>query len=337
MDNQKPQKELELNGSADRTVLNRRYNTPGMRYFDGETVGQNPPVSTWSGPEPRELNTAYCDPWALSDRYAMRPFDANDPTFRRFVDTIRIEGQILPAIVRRTKERVDGHYRFEVIAGRRRYEACRVVGRPLRALVYTADRLDDRAAFQIMLAENDAREDISEFERALSFAKAMKEHVYGSQQELIDANQHRRYDKAIISRMLAAAELADMPAIWRHMEGRRDVPVRPAAELVRELATSPAVQQVAAERLKSVGERLTEMRTADIIRDIRKAIARSPKAAAAKGAKTIEISGSKKPLQWAVSADEVSVRFPRTALMDEIALLAAIRQLVDKARVEVGS
>lgn len=83
--------------------------------------------------------------------------------FDALLEDIRANGQNDPVTLRRA-----GEGRFEIAAGRRRLEACRVLGRAVLARVRP---LDDAAMLRIQFSENERREDISALERARWFAE----------------------------------------------------------------------------------------------------------------------------------------------------------------------
>jgi ParB family chromosome partitioning protein len=83
--------------------------------------------------------------------------------FEALLEDIRANGQNDPVTLRRA-----GEGRFEIAAGRRRLEACRVLGRSVLARVRP---LDDAAMLRIQFSENERREDISALERARWFAE----------------------------------------------------------------------------------------------------------------------------------------------------------------------
>ncbi|MCB1832596.1 MAG: ParB/RepB/Spo0J family partition protein [Geminicoccaceae bacterium] len=83
-----------------------------------------------------------------------------DAAFETLVESIRDNGQDQPILVRPHPEETD---RFQIAYGRRRREACRRLGRPVRALVRP---LDDDELLRLMIRENEEREDLSLYERA---------------------------------------------------------------------------------------------------------------------------------------------------------------------------
>lgn len=86
--------------------------------------------------------------------------------FTRLVDSIREAGQVVPIIVRKAD---DG--RLELVAGYRRLNACKQLGRPVKAVVISAND-KDTAVYKAV--ENHVREDLNVFERAQSYHDVVK-------------------------------------------------------------------------------------------------------------------------------------------------------------------
>ena len=92
------------------------------------------------------------------------------------MQSIEDKGLLEPIIVRPTQEG------FEVVAGMRRYEACRKLG--WRRLPAHVVELDDREAFEVSLLENIQRETLNPIEEARAFRNYVEEFGYGGETEL---------------------------------------------------------------------------------------------------------------------------------------------------------
>lgn len=125
-------------------------------------------------------------------------------------DSIRENGLLQPILVR---EYAEG--RYQIIAGERRFRACKLAGlTEIPAIIL--DR-DDKAAAQIALIENIQREDLNPLEEALAY-KSLKEEYDMTQEELSEkvgksrsaiANSMRLLDlPEEILTMVAAKELS---------------------------------------------------------------------------------------------------------------------------------
>ncbi|HUH82614.1 MAG TPA: ParB/RepB/Spo0J family partition protein [Nitrososphaerales archaeon] len=90
--------------------------------------------------------------------------------------SIQDKGLLEPIIVRPSN---DG---YEVVAGMRRYEACKRLG--WRRVPAHVVELDDREAFEVSLLENIQRETLNPIEEARAFRKYVEESGYGGETEL---------------------------------------------------------------------------------------------------------------------------------------------------------
>jgi ParB family chromosome partitioning protein len=93
-------------------------------------------------------------------------------------DSIKKVGLLQPIVVRTT----DGSGSFEIIAGNRRYSACRQLG--WRKITCHIVELDDKGAFEVALAENVQRQSLNPVEEGLAFRKYVKEFGWGGVSEL---------------------------------------------------------------------------------------------------------------------------------------------------------
>jgi ParB family chromosome partitioning protein len=101
------------------------------------------------------LDPRLIHPGSLEDRLTV-----DEAELEALVESIRTVGQKVPILVRPHRALPGA---FEIVAGRRRLEACRRAGIPVRAEVQD---LDDRSLVIAQAIENIAREDLSYIERA---------------------------------------------------------------------------------------------------------------------------------------------------------------------------
>ncbi len=90
--------------------------------------------------------------------------------------SIQDKGLLEPIIVRPAGDE------FEVVAGMRRYEACKRLG--WRRVPAHVVELDDREAFEVSLLENIQRETLNPIEEARAFRNYVEEFGYGGETEL---------------------------------------------------------------------------------------------------------------------------------------------------------
>lgn len=117
--------------------------------------------------------------------------------FQELVESIKASGQDLPILVwpkdpnwrpdeldPKNLERIQ----FVLLAGRRRCEAARILGRPVRAVIASQEgRSGPEATFQMLVLrfrENEKRDDLSAFERQLSIGQMYEELSTSSETKL---------------------------------------------------------------------------------------------------------------------------------------------------------
>ncbi|WP_370402771.1 ParB/RepB/Spo0J family partition protein [Sulfitobacter sp. JB4-11] len=170
------------------------------------------------------VDPARCRMWERHNRdYAL----LTPENCRDLIDGIKAQGQQeFPAIVRR----LDGEaHDFEVICGARRHYAVswlRANNYPqFRYLVEVRD-LTDEEAFRLADIENRDREDISDYERAVDYAQAIKLY-YGGQQKAMA--ERLEVSPPWLSRYLTLAKLPE--DILDAFATRRDIRERHARAL----------------------------------------------------------------------------------------------------------
>jgi ParB family chromosome partitioning protein len=138
-----------------------------------------------------------------------RDYEAlNETACADLIDSLRAQGrQEVPAIVRRVTG--DPKIRFEVICGARRHWSVSWLRRnhfPDFKFLVEPRELTDEEAFCLADLENRSRKDLSDYERATDYARAIERYYDGSQQRMAERLQ---VTKSWLSRYL---ELAKLPA-----------------------------------------------------------------------------------------------------------------------------
>ena len=151
------------------------------------------------------VDPAVCRIWAGHNRdYAA----LNEEVCADLITSLRAQGrQEVPAIVRRVSD--DPKYRFEVICGARRHWSVswlRTHDYPDFKFIVEPREITDEEAFRVADLENRSRKDLSDYERAADYARAVERYYEGNQQRMADRLQ---VSKSWLSRYL---ELARLPA-----------------------------------------------------------------------------------------------------------------------------
>ena len=130
----------------------------------------------------------------------------NEDNCRDLIDGIKSQGrQEFPAIVREIEGNTD--YRYEVICGARRHFAVnwlRSNNYPKFQYLIEVRNLSDEEAFRLADIENRDREDISDYERAIDYASAIKLYYGGKQKAMAERLE---VSEAWLSRYLQLSKL----------------------------------------------------------------------------------------------------------------------------------
>lgn len=153
----------------------------------------------------RLVDPARCRMWARHNRkYAL----LSPATCQELLEGLRAQNkQEFPAIVRRVTD--DPNFDYEVIAGARRHWAVSylrdVEHRDIKYLVEERE-LNDEQAFRLADVENRARNDLSDYERAVDYLDAI-ERYYGG--VAVRMAERLDVDRAWLSRFLDLARLPE--------------------------------------------------------------------------------------------------------------------------------
>ena len=182
-----------------------------------------------------------CRPWRLHNRDLDH---LTEESCRDLIDSfLAAKKQRIPAVVRRVRDDPDIDY--EIVAGVRRWWVVRWLRDHHHTefdYLVTVQTLTDEEAFRVSDLENRARKDITDWERAQEYSKALTEFYEGSQ---IQMAQHLNVSKSWLTRMLDVARLPD--AIVAAFGDRHDITVRIARDLKPLTGEPRALKAMAAE------------------------------------------------------------------------------------------
>ncbi len=125
-----------------------------------------------------KIDPSRCRIWADHDR---RYDLLNKNNCSDLIEGFRAQGQQIPAIVRELAD--DPDHEYEIIVGTRRHWAASYLG---LSYLIEVQSLTDQQAFVLVDAENRQRKDISDYERAVFYANALKQ-LYSTQKEMAEA------------------------------------------------------------------------------------------------------------------------------------------------------
>ncbi|HEY7078481.1 MAG TPA: ParB/RepB/Spo0J family partition protein, partial [Nitrososphaeraceae archaeon] len=104
--------------------------------------------------------------------------DSSNKPINELSNSISRQGLLHPIVVRAKA----GTDYFEIVAGNRRYEACKALG--WRKIVCHVLELDDKEAYEVTLIENLQRENLNPIEEAHSFKVYVEEYGWGGISDL---------------------------------------------------------------------------------------------------------------------------------------------------------
>lgn len=140
-----------------------------------------------------------CRVWGLHDRFAS---EINEHTCSAEIDSFAANGQIVPVLGRRLTD--DPDYEIELIYGARRLFAARHLKMPL---LVELREVSDREGLIAMDIENRVREDISPYERGLSYKRWLSDGHFDSQDDIA---RTLKISPSQVSRLL---QLTRLPAV----------------------------------------------------------------------------------------------------------------------------
>ena len=258
------------------------------------------------------VDPARCRMWARHNRdYAL----LTEENCRDLIDGIKAQGQQeFPAIVRRLEGEA---HDFEVICGARRHFAVswlRANNYPqFRYLVEVRD-LTDEEAFRLADIENRDREDISDYERAIDYAEAIRLYYGGSQKAMAERLE---VSPPWLSRYLVLAKMPE--EVIDAFASKRDIRERHARALKPLLGNPDQAEAVLAEarylgttQARAAKGQGAYVDAADVFKRLMAAVRPSQKVAKvstgtlyarSKGERGIHVTRSGKQVRMAFDAD----------------------------------
>lgn len=190
----------------------------------------------------KEIDPAKCRPWAHHNR---KQVWLTPEACATLIESIRTEGQQELGLVREVRDEPGIDY--EIIFGMRRwYATSQIPGAKFKARVTDAD---DQECARLMHIENEESENISQFEKALSFEELISAKVFQTQTELADS---LRVKKPYISKLLRAARLFTYPELKTLLEPHtRDLSLQRAIDLVV-LLEDPSTRERVVDKAKTL-------------------------------------------------------------------------------------
>lgn len=213
-----------------------------------------------------------CKPWKYHNRDEvwLNPDRCSD-----LISSIMKNGQQFPIVARKLENDPDGKA-WEIIAGRRRWYACGYLKKQVRIKAFEGD---DREAAIIMNLENKDRDDISEFEDAISYKTQLDAGLFRSQDEMATMLDIK---KSKLSKMLAAAKILSYPRVMKLFPDVTKIKINPIYSLLTLMDKSEQNKDVIHERAdtlyKGFIKKGKELSASTCIKELIKSVSSSSKA-----------------------------------------------------------
>ena len=254
------------------------------------------------------------------------------------LDSLRAQGrQEVPAIVRRVRD--DPAHQYEVICGARRHWSVswlRSHDYPEFKFLIEPRELSDEEAFRVADLENRSRKDLSDYERATDYARAIARYYEGSQQRMAD---RLNVSKSWLSRYLELARLPD--EVLAAFGSPHVIGISHAASLAPKLKDARERQRVlveaadlACEQRDRLGRGLPHLPTAQVLTRL----SSTPQVRATRVARSRDIFDPAGKLVLRVSHAPNGAQIftvPKARLGDSAAVMAAVEEcLSDMAQTD---
>jgi ParB family transcriptional regulator, chromosome partitioning protein len=151
-----------------------------------------------------------------SPKYQLRKTMSN---VEELAESIKKFGLLQPIVVR-----TNNSDNFEIVAGNRRYNACRRLGR--KKIVCHVVELDDKTAYEVSIIENVQRHTLNPIEEGLAFRKYVKEFGWGGVSEL---GQKMSKSTSYICKRI---KLVELPRDVKELISKSEINVSIAEELL---------------------------------------------------------------------------------------------------------
>lgn len=231
------------------------------------------------------VDPARCRPWRLHNRDIDH---LTEESCRDLIDAfLSAKKQRIPAIVRRLKD--DPDHDFEIIAGVRRWwtvQWLRGNHHPEYDYLVTIQNISDEEAFRVSDIENRSRKDISDWERAREYSRALAEFYDSNQSEMAE---HLKISRSWLSRLLDVARLPE--EILAAFPDKHGITVRIARDVKPLAADLRTLELMLAESRKIVAER-EDLGTILTGPEVSKRLVRATVASAKTAAEEFEVKGA---------------------------------------------
>lgn len=169
--------------SAGNTNYTKPWQNESVLTINDTAADQNQPQGVLLEVDPNLIEN-----WEYHDRP-----EAELGNIEEFADDLIKIGQQQPCIIRKHKLKEN---KYELIIGERRWRAAKHAGIKLKVII---SDLDDNTAALAQAAENDQRQDLSDYAKGISFSKLIENNII-KQKDLVDRlSKSKQYVSALLS------------------------------------------------------------------------------------------------------------------------------------------
>ena len=169
------------------------------RGLDALLGGDQDPADPTSHPTPHEMQIAYLQAGKYQPRTQM-----DEGSLAELAASIKTQGIIQPLLVRPVGvDKSNGHVRYEIIAGERRFRAAQLAG--LESVPVLVKDVDDTTAAAMALIENIQREDLNPLEEAQGIHRLITDFSFTHEQAARAVGRSR----SAVSNLLRLMNLAE--------------------------------------------------------------------------------------------------------------------------------
>lgn len=135
-----------------------------------------------------QIETGDIQNWSFHDRPEQELGD-----LEQLADDIKQNGQQNPCIVRPSR---NSNFKFELIAGERRWRACEIAGIRVKAII---KKLTDTEAALCQASENSNRKDLSDYAKGISFHKLLTNNILTQRDLATKLNKSQSYIRNLLA------------------------------------------------------------------------------------------------------------------------------------------
>lgn len=200
-----------------------------------------------------QVSTDDCRLWPYNDRIYE---SLNEDNCKSLKEDIQLNTQLQPVVARKDPT---GKKKYEIIVGTRRFWACQhIPGKNIKIMLVEAD---EKQAYKIMRSENEERDDISAYEKAMNAYRVIEDIYDGNQKSYCLDN---KIGEGTLSNWMAIADMA--PEIIAVVPDKLEISVKQATQVRSIINKSARTKKAVLEKASTLKN--TSLTTAQIFKQL---------------------------------------------------------------------